>query len=247
MRRMVNYLDLLNLVKGASSRPFNVGNLHFYVTKQLFPDTDFRDKKVLDIGGGSGLLSFYAALNGARDVVVLEPEFDGSYSGMIKEFELIRNLAGGIKNINMISSTLQEFRSLDKFDIVLSHNSINHIDEEACENIINDVAARRRYEGYFSMISMLCAPGSTLIICDCARSNFFYRVGIRNPFGPNIEWPKHQDPDTWAEIAGSVGFHTPHIRWSTLNRLRGIGTVFMRNKLAAYFTRSHFRLEMRRS
>jgi 2-polyprenyl-3-methyl-5-hydroxy-6-metoxy-1,4-benzoquinol methylase len=44
----------------------------------LFRDIDFDGKRVLDIGGGDGVYSFYAAAMGAAEVVCLEPEAAGS-------------------------------------------------------------------------------------------------------------------------------------------------------------------------
>ena len=40
--------------------------LKFYLEQYLFKDIDFEGKTLLDIGGGNGLFSFYAALNGAK-------------------------------------------------------------------------------------------------------------------------------------------------------------------------------------
>lgn len=71
--------------------------LKFYLEQQLFKNIDFRNKTLIDIGGGNGLFSFYAALNGAKKVVVMEPEFDGSTSGVIKKFHEIKALLGNPK------------------------------------------------------------------------------------------------------------------------------------------------------
>ena len=53
----------------------------------IFKGINFKDKRAIDIGGGSGLFSFYLALNDAKDVLVMEPEFDGSAAGYIKKFK----------------------------------------------------------------------------------------------------------------------------------------------------------------
>ena len=50
----------------------NRGNLQFHL-KTLFKSTALENRRVLDIGGGSGLHSFYAACMGAKEVVCLEP------------------------------------------------------------------------------------------------------------------------------------------------------------------------------
>ena len=53
--------------------------LKFYLEQQLFKGIDFKGKSLIDIGGGSGLFGYYAALKGASKVVIMEPEFDGRF------------------------------------------------------------------------------------------------------------------------------------------------------------------------
>ena len=50
--------------------------------EDLFDGVDLSGKRMLDIGGGSGIYSFYAACAGAREVICLEPEAAGSMSGV---------------------------------------------------------------------------------------------------------------------------------------------------------------------
>ena len=59
----------------------NRGNLQYHL-KTLFKNIPLENRRVLDIGGGSGLHSFYAACMGAKEVVCLEPETEGSRSGI---------------------------------------------------------------------------------------------------------------------------------------------------------------------
>ena len=51
----------------------SAGNLRFHI-KNVFNGIDFAGKRVLDIGGGNGVFSFYAASSGAEYVICLEPE-----------------------------------------------------------------------------------------------------------------------------------------------------------------------------
>ena len=56
-----DFYDLMVSKKMYSSK----SKLKFYLNN-LFENVDFTDKEVLDVGGGRGLLSFYAAVEGAR-------------------------------------------------------------------------------------------------------------------------------------------------------------------------------------
>src|SRR5690242_7361283 len=51
-------------------------------TAFLFRDVPLRGARVLDVGGGTGLFTMYAAAMGASEVVCLEPEAEGGSSGM---------------------------------------------------------------------------------------------------------------------------------------------------------------------
>ena len=54
----------------------SVKRLKFHINF-IFKDIDFKDKNVLDIGGGIWIHSFYAAYMGAKSNVCLEPELAG--------------------------------------------------------------------------------------------------------------------------------------------------------------------------
>ncbi len=62
--------------------------------KYLFEGVDLDNSRVLDIGGGNGVFSFYAALNGAEEVICLEPEEAGSRSSMQSKFERMSTSLG---------------------------------------------------------------------------------------------------------------------------------------------------------
>src|ERR1051325_5420831 len=47
--------------------------------RQLFRDIDFRDRSMLEIGCGKGMLCLWAALHGASETVGLEPRAGGFY------------------------------------------------------------------------------------------------------------------------------------------------------------------------
>lgn len=234
-----HYLDTITEEGLYSSR----GNLRFQM-ETLFAGIDFEKKRVLDIGGGFSLYGFYAAHRGAEHVVCLEPESQGSSSGVIDTFH---RLAGLLEcgSVDLVPVTIQALDpSGEKFDIVLLHNSVNHLDETACVNLLADFEAREVYTRIFSKIYSLSNRGAKIIVCDCSRYNFFAQLRVRNPFVPTIEWHKHHPPEVWANLLGEVGFVQPKIRWSSPNTLRGMGRLILGNRFASYFMTSHFCLYM---
>lgn len=224
----------------------NKGNLKFHMNT-LFKGIDFSDKKILDIGGGTGIMSFYSAFRGAKQVFCLEPECNGSSPGVSEEFQKLKKIFQ-LSNVELVTQTIQELKpGSETFDIILLHNSINHIDETACTNLLKGPKWVDVYQTIFSKIFLLSNKGAKIIICDCSKYNFFNFIKIRNPIVPTIEWYKHQAPETWANLLTNVGFVKPRIRWSSFNTLRYFGKIFTANKLMAFFLASHFCLTMEKT
>lgn len=227
-------------------------NEHLFSSKEnllfelewLFNGINFRDMRVLDIGGGAGVVSFYASYKGATNVVNLEPEAEGSSSETQKTFVKLQRLLDA-PNVTIEPSTIQAFKSYDQaFDIIILNNSINHLNENACINLLKDKKSKLHYQMIFSKLSSLSNKRAKLIIREFSPLNAFALLKIRNPFATSIEWHKHQAPEIWAHLLCDSGFVDPIIRWSSFNRLRSIGRDILGNKFWAYFTRSEFCLSM---
>jgi hypothetical protein len=234
------YFDIATRRGGSS---ISKKSLEYYV-EYLFQNVSFFEKSMLDIGGGSGLFSFYGAIMGAKKVLCLEPEARGSTKGILHKFkQLSASLL--LNNIDLQPLRFQDFDAgTENFEIVLLHNSINHLEEEACKNLQYADDARNKYDFIFQKLSEISAAGAKLIIADCSRQNFFALCGIKNPFAPTIEWNKHQSPEFWVGMLSKYGFVNPKIRWSSFSFLRKIGRVFLGNRIASYFLTSHFCLTM---
>ena len=129
----------------------------------LYRKIDFQDKAVLDIGGGSGIHSFYSACCGAKEVVCLEPEASGSSKGVVNLFQELSEILE-YKNVKIELVTFQEFECGSKtFDIIIFHNSINHLNEEACINLLRDDGSKSAYREVFTKISRLSTEATQII------------------------------------------------------------------------------------
>jgi len=219
------------------------GNLKSYLS-YLFKGISFIDKSMLDVGGGSGLFSLYARCMGAQPVICLEPETYGSTKGASSKLRQYADRLN-LDNIYLEPGTFQNFdpRGIT-FDIVLLHNSINHLSEAACINLKVSAEARKEYEVIFAKMNQVAKPGAKLIITDCSRYNFFALLGLKNPLAPNIAWHKHQSPKLWRSMLRNAGFINPHIRWSFFPGLGIIDKFLLGNRLASFFLTSHFCLDM---
>jgi SAM-dependent methyltransferase len=211
----------------------------------LFRGIDFRGCRVLDIGGGDGVYSFYAAAMGAREVVCLEPEAAGSIGGETRMFERIRAELPDLP-VRLVEQTVDRYRDEERFDVVAMVASINHLDEDACARLGYDPASQSQYRAAFRHIGSLMRPGGQLVVADCTRHNFFAWLGLINPLCPTIEWDKHQPPRVWAELLEGAGFTQARISWEPLYTLGPVVQALLSNQAAAWFLKSCFRLAMTR-
>jgi hypothetical protein len=225
----------------------NRARLQFYLD-HVFSGVCFTGSRVLDVGGGQGMLSFYAATMGAHEVICLEPEAAGHSPSANNTFERIRARLGLQERVILKSNTLQTMADVSaKFDVLVLHNSINHLDEHACIHLLQDEASRAAYREILTKLASVAQVGAKLIVCDRSRHNLFALLRMTNPFAPTIEWRKHQTPRTWSALLGEVGFCEPMIRWTTFGRLGSFGRAVAGNQYVAYLLNSHFCLTMRRA
>jgi SAM-dependent methyltransferase len=213
--------------------------------ERLFDGAQLAGRRVLDVGGGSGLISFYAAARGA-DVVCLEPTADGSNPRMEAVYRGLEEQLGDAVQVRLERRT---FQALDaragSFDVLVLHNAVNHLDEDACRRLPDDPAARRTYAELFARLRELARPGGDLVLSDCSRLNLFGLLHVRNPFVPEIEWHLHQQPRVWADLLGAAGFAAPRVRWNPMTRAGRAGELLLANWLGAFATQSHFTLTAR--
>lgn len=220
----------------------NTSNLKFHLN-YIFDNVELTHKKVLDIGGGSGLLTFFAAAQGAEKVVCLEPECSGSSSGMIDKFNEFRSALSDSLHIEQLPMTLQKYleqSSEEEFDVVILHASINHLDEEACINLLKNKTSYRIYKDLLTGVFNKMKKGGVLIASDCSCNNFFNSIGAKNILVPTIEWHKHQKPSTWIALLEEIGFVNPKLKWGSPNTFGKIGKLLMGNSFVSYLTTSHF-------
>jgi len=210
----------------------------------MFGNASLAGKRVLDVGGGAGLLTFFAAANGAS-ATCLEPELKGSTTGIATSFNKMSselNLRMG--EATLIEKTFQQFKSKNLFDIIILANSINHLDEEASLSLQFSSQAQIKMHRIFQKMFSMLTPGGRLIITDCDRRNFFNDLKTKSPFMPDIEWDKHQSPFVWINLLKKAGFKKESIKWSSPNSLGRVGRFFFGNRLTNYFLLSHFRIEL---
>lgn len=220
------------------------GRLKSYF-KFLFGGVSFNGKNVLDIGSGYGLFTCYMALKGSKKVVALEPEFDGGVNDMIdtaktlfKKFEL--------QNIELKNELFQDLEFDELFDVILLHNCINHLNEEACVVLKKDTDAQKEFQSYFDKLYKLTKSNGQVLITDSSRSNFFGDLDLKNPIAPTIEYHKHQNAKIWQSFAVKAGFSIERVTYTPLYVLGKIGAILSANRLISYIGLSSFKLVLKK-
>lgn len=230
-----HYCEVIRSQLGEQKARLSLYNYQHY----HFHNLSLKGKRILDIGGGTGRFSFYAAAAGAREVVCLEPELDGSSEGMTRQFIQQKELLG-YKNVTLVTQKIEDFKSINCFDILFSNASINHIDEEACILLRKERWAWDKYRSIFNQFSKLLNKEGYLIIADSSNPCFYSLLGLKNPFAPPIEWHKHQPPSVWAELASEFGFKHVRTLWRTPARLGSVGRLLLGNRLVNFFLYNSF-------
>ena len=214
--------------------------------RRFFRGTTLNKKSVLDIGGGIGACSFFAATLGATDVLCFEPHADGSEGIPPEGFDAIRRKMG-LTQVKLIEAEFSPRHLEREFDIVVLHNVVNHLNEAACESLHRSEAAESAYRRIFKELAAVMSASGKIILSDCARHNLWGDLRIRNPITPTIEWKKHQQPRRWADLLTSSGLTVDEIDWTFPARLGDSWRPLLGNRVAAYLTNSHFRLTASRS
>jgi len=212
----------------------------FNYLKWAFKGIDFKNKTVLDIGGGNGIYSYYSRFMGAKKAINLEPFEAGSKNVKINTKEISDKL-----RIHLINQTIQEFDTSEKFDVIILHDSINHLDEPIFSKIHNSKKDFDKYSTLIEKISMLLNNGGTVVVSDCTRYNFWGMLGLKSPFAPSIEWNLHQSPYLIKKLFEMQGFEKFIIRWSPFKRFGLIGRVLTNfGFFPSFFMQSHFNIKI---
>ena len=148
----------------------------FYFSSYIYKDINLDGKKILDIGGGNGLASFHALDNSSScSAWVVDPIAEGSNELMFEQYESMKkNYDPG--RINFHRDYVDTLLEPNTFDIIVMHNTINHIGEDILEDINNSSEAYAEYVSRLKTILDRLSSDGTLIVADCGSKNFFGKI-----------------------------------------------------------------------
>ena len=121
-----------------------------YSMQRMFRGVPVSGKSVIDIGSGRGLTSLWLAMQGARRVVSMEPEMDGSRSGAVQlQRERISKLR--LDQMDLVTSNFQHYQPQELFDVTVSNASINHLEEFE----LHALRDRKTFESFVKIASRM--------------------------------------------------------------------------------------------
>ncbi len=228
----------LHCERGLSHHPYRRSKLYL---KWAFKNINFKGKRVLDIGGGNGIFSYYAKYSGADYCLNLEPFASGSGN-----INILGKTSSADLKIDTQNLTLQAYNTDSKFDIVILHDSINHLNEEVFSTIHESWSAYQTYSSLVSKIRSFTTINGQVLVADCSRLNFFAVLGLKNPIAPSIEWHIHQHPDILIRLFEENDFKIEQLRWSPFKRFDKFGHILCKFGFPlSYFMQSHFNMLFR--
>ena len=209
----------------------------FYFSRYVFDGIDLSSKNIADVGGGNGIASFYACVSDPScNSWVVDPIEEGSNSQMMQQYSAFQNRFS-CERVRYHRDVIDTLEHPQMFDILLLHNSINHIVEDLLGLEQTDLTSfRQRLQSIISRLRV----GGVLIVAECGRRNLWGDLGFKSPFSPTIEWKIHKEPEFWREILEPLGVEHLKTTWSARREFGSFGKRFLSNRFAAYVTNSHF-------
>lgn len=213
--------------------------------RRVFNGVDFRNKRVLDVGSGRGLMTLLAAIEGAKKVVSMEPEMDGSTCSVCN-MQRARVEKLGFKNIEIYAEDFNEFKFRpNSFDIILSFASINHL-YESPHHALKDKDTYERYIQTAKKMKEMLDKGGVAIITDACRSGLFLwlkKLGVNRPWTPkkkmSVDFRYHQNPSVWKKIFMEAGFRQVKTIYPLPFKLRHFD-LLVSNPLGNFLLQSSF-------
>jgi 2-polyprenyl-3-methyl-5-hydroxy-6-metoxy-1,4-benzoquinol methylase len=152
-----------------------------YVSQQM---------KVLDLGCGTGALDFYLASNGSSVYGIdISDRAITSCKENAQAFDLN-------KKCQFKATTLEDFKTKDKFDLVLCIEVIEHIEK--------DSAAIKK-------ISTLLKPGGILILSTPSLNAPLYKIGFLNEFDKRVGHLRRYSNQSLQKLISTNGFRVKKI------------------------------------
>ena len=144
----------------------------FYFSNYIYKDLDLDGKKILDIGGGNGIASFYA-LNLSPDCSawVVDPIVEGSNNLMFEQYDSMKQNYDA-ERINFHRDYVDTLLDPNAFDIIVMHNTINHIGEDILKDISCNNEAYSEYVSRLKTILDRLSSDGVLIVSDCGSRVF---------------------------------------------------------------------------
>ncbi len=102
--------------------PLRISYIYEQIFEEIIKNLDVKGKSILELGCGSGTISYLARLSGAADITLLDASSEA--------LKIARQHFKSHENVTYIHSTIEEAQLDKKFDIVWSSGVVEHFKNE---------------------------------------------------------------------------------------------------------------------
>ena len=213
----------------------------FHAEEQL-NGVSLSDKKILEVGCGSGVFSLYMALCGkAKQVVALdEAKGRGAETQAFTQLQtIVQN--HNIPNLTVVKSSIYDYAVPENsFDVIVANSSLHHAIRPFGYLFKNEQAQQAALSTFKLLHSLLNGNGR-IVLREMSRINFWRFLPYKWKMS-HIDWSGHATLQEWLWIMKKTGSQNIHSDFLTPFFLRKWPSFIMRNQFANFFFSSSFYL-----
>ena len=204
-----------------------------WLIEEQLNNISLSDKRVLEVGCGSGFISLFLAMcTDVKQVIALDEAV-----GEGSPINVTKPLKEAITSFGLSNIAVQEIDIMANnfpngcFDIIIANNSLHHVITPGL--LSENQIARQGYLSVFIELERLLTPGGVLLIWEYSRRSFWQwsPIKLRYKF---IDWELHPTLAEWLGVIKDSGLKIERCEYKVPYAFRNMKLLFS-NPVAQFF------------